>query len=216
MKKVSVLFLAFIMAAALASCSSTQYDETVVTEIVTDENGETVTDENGDAVTEIVTEADDNANESTAQSESGDKADGDSNKTSASEKTTASGSDTIVKQTTAKATTTKVTTTEKPKNREVSVDIIMPYYNGQETEVTVSYKLDGDKKYTSLDPVKTKLNKAGNVMNFELGKLKGNVTVIVNFSGIDLTDNKIVISAQDSKGKITPVTGIEILQGEND
>lgn len=220
MKKAISVLLVLILAFAFASCSSKEYEDTPVTEVVTDENGEAVTDENGKTVTRVVeTESnagkDDSGNKTTQNNGSNN----DSNNAGGNETNAANGNNNNQNKTikTENKEETKKTTTAAPKKREVTVDISLPYYNHEETDITVSYKADGDKKYTELDPVKgVKLDKKGKIESFELGKIKGDVTVVVKFSGIDITNNTIVISADDNKGTIKPVTGIEIINGKDD
>lgn len=224
MKKAISVLLVFILAFAFASCSSKEYEDTPVTEVVTDENGEAVTDENGKTVTRIVETGSNSGNDAsgdkTAQNNgSNNNANGaDGNETNAANSNNNNVNNNQNKTTkTDNKEETKKTTTAAPKKREVTVDISLPYYNHQETDITVSYKADGDKKYTELDPVKgVKLDKKGKIESFELGKIKGDVTVVVKFSGIDITNNTIVISADDNKGTINPVTGIEIINGKDD
>lgn len=220
MKKAISVLLVLILAFAFASCSSKEYEDTPVTEVVTDENGEAVTDENGKTVTRVVeTESnagkDDSGNKTTQNNGSNN----DSNNAGGNETNAANSNNNNQNKTTKTENKeeTKKTTTAAPKKREVTVDISLPYYNHEETDITVSYKADGDKKYTELDPVKgVKLDKKGKIESFELGKIKGDVTVVVKFSGIDITNNTIVISADDNKGTIKPVTGIEIINGKDD
>lgn len=220
MKKAISVLLVLVLAFAFASCSSKEYEDTPVTEVVTDENGEAVTDENGKTVTRVV-ETESNANKDAA----GDKTSqhNDAGNAGSNNETNAANSNNNVNNNQTKTTKTdnkeetKKTTTAAPKKREVTVDISLPYYNHQETDITVSYKADGDKKYTELDPVKgVKLDRKGKIESFELGKIKGDVTVVVKFSGIDITNNTIVINADDNKGTIKPVTGIEIINGKDD
>lgn len=60
MKKFLAIFICLAVIFAFAACSKENRDEKVVTEVVTDENGETVTDEDGKAVTQIVEVTDEN------------------------------------------------------------------------------------------------------------------------------------------------------------
>lgn len=184
----------------------------VVTEVVTNEEGETVTDEEGKPVTQVVTNrvvqnSDNNSNQNNNVNGSGNGG-GNNGSNSGNNGTNSGGGSNSGGNSTSENVTYK--------SRKVTVDVVLPYYNKQETELTLSYKVDGDKNYTKLDPVKVKLDKSGKVESFDLGELKGNVTVTVSFSGITISENTIIINGQDSTGKIKPVTGIEIIDGEDD
>lgn len=216
-----IVVVAAIILAVKGSNSKEEYTDTVVTEVVTDENGETVTDENGDAVTVVVTEkvtdkdgetvTDNNGNavtekvttKTTTTAANNNDSGNNSNSSNNSGNNNNNDSDNDDEE-------------EKPKSRKVTVDVVLPYYNKQETEITVSYRVVGDKDYKKLDPVKVKLDKTGKKESFDLGKLKGDVEVVVSFSGITISENSIVISAKDDSGEIKPVTGIEIIEGQDD
>lgn len=225
-KIISVL-LVITLVLSFAGCKKKQYEDKVVSQIVTDENGEAVTDSKGNAVTEIVTEeatsgADTseassagnsgNTSATEAQKSTSKKAD----KTTQKETKTTQKKKPATKKTTEKQTTKKETTTKAPKKRDVTVEISLPFYNGQETDMIIYFKVKGDKKYTKLDPIKVKLDKVGKKENVVLKDIKGEVTVIMKFDGIDVLQNKVVIGPYEKSGNITPVTGIEILEGEDD
>lgn len=209
-----------------------KYTENTVVEIVTDENGEAVTDENGDVVT-VVSEKEG----SSSTGNSTDKSDGSESSGSGAEQTNSAGGNN------SNQNENEITSAgnngnnggnsgsandetnnngsseaeqEKPKARNVTVDVVLPYYNKQETEVTILYKAEGDEKYSKLEPVKLKLDKSGKKESFDLGELKGEVSVTVTFSGIKISENSITIAANENTGTIKPVTGIEILEGEDD
>lgn len=259
-------FLAVIMIAAIiftfSACSSKEYEDTVVTIPVTDENGEAVTDENGEAVTETVksTEQDADAQDGeTTDGETTEKASGSKTtaKSSGSKTTKKSGSSTTTKknsskttssansgtgstassgtatqQTTAKSTTSKTTTTEatteKHKKREVSVTVKLPFYNKQTTQLSIRYKVDDDKTYTYLefeDPTDKKKKVTYDTVTldgetektYELGKLKGDVTVVIEMTDVKITGNgdTVTIPYNESSATLKPYMGIEILQGED-
>lgn len=248
MKKILAVLMVLSMIFALSACASKEYKDTVVTIPVTDENGKEVTDEAGKVVTEIVTEestdgesskseessssADNSSKETTkkssktttAKSNSKDKTSASAaNSNGSSEKTTSADKD-AVKET--EKTTTTEATTEKPKKRQVSVQIVLPYYNDLETKLSVSYKTDDDKKYTRLEfenpeNKKEKLTyetvklDGKTVKTYDLGEMKGDVTVKIGMTGVDITEETIIIPASESTGTIIPVTGIEMMQGED-
>lgn len=265
MKKTLAVLMAILIVATFAACSSAEYEDTVVTAVVTDENGETVTDENGEVVTEIVStdsqddtdadsdDGDSNSAETTASGDSDAESDDGEDSSSTTKKSSSSNSKTTTKKgettksaesdndgdseettkaTTKTTTTTKKTTTTeeettKAKKREVTVKVVIPYYNDQQTKLSIRYKVEGDDKYTVLemeDPSDSKntleyeaVTLDGNtVKEYSLGKLKGKVTVKVLMSGIDLSENTAVIEADESSATIKPQTGIEILKGDDD
>lgn len=243
-KKIVIIVAVIVIIAAIITAiilivnksnKDKEYIDTVVTEIVTDDNGERVTDEQGEIVTQVVTEVvtnedgetvtdkegkpvtqivtnrvdqngDNNSNQNNNVNGGGNGGNNGSN--SGNNGTDSGGGSNSGENSTSENVTYK--------SRKVTVDVVLPYYNKQETELTLSYKVDGDKNYKKLDPVKVKLDKSGKVESFDLGELKGNVTVTVSFSGITISENTIIINGQDSTGKIKPVTGIEIIDGEDD
>ncbi len=222
MKKTMSVLLAVIavltMTLSLASCSKKEYTDTPVdaqasTEIVTDENGETVTDENGKVVTkEITSSAENNTTEKNGKEETTEK------KTEKSDKTTKASTGKTTEKSTAKKTTTsttKLTTTEKPKKREVTVTVQLPYYNNETHDMTVYYKLPKDEKYTKLEPQEVVLD--GSEVKVKLGKLKGDVKVIVKLSDMNnISDNTATVKSNENSCKIVIVTGIEMLDGGMD
>lgn len=231
---VVIVVVAVVVILTSNSSKEEKYTENTVVEIVTDENGEAVTDENGDVVT-VVSEkegfsstgnstdesdgsessgsgaeqtnaaggnnSNQNGNEITSAGNNGNNGGNSGNNSSAADETNNSSSE---------------AEQEKPKARNVTVDVVLPYYNKQETEVTVLYKAEGDEKYSKLEPLKLKLDKSGKKESFDLGELKGEVSVTVTFSGIKISENSITIPANENTGTIRPVTGIEILEGEDD
>ncbi|MGN1328635.1 MAG: hypothetical protein ACI4V4_02940, partial [Eubacterium sp.] len=212
----------------------------VVTEIVTEnstaeasskaENDDNSTEKNSKETTnkssKTTTAASKKNDVSTSSSSS-------SNSESSSENAVASGKETTVANSDSKATTQTTTsaitetTTEKSEKREVTVQIELPFYNDLETKLSVSYKAAEDKKYTKLEfenptDKKEKLTyetvrlDGKTVKTYELGKIKGDVTVKISMTGVDLSNETIVIPASESTGTISPVTGIEMMQGEDD
>lgn len=226
----AVAAVAVIVAVVIAATNSSddeKYTNNTVVEIVTDENGEAVTDENGDVVTVVSEKASASASDSTAGNSNGNSASGsdDSTSNTAGNGNTSNqngggnsgaASDTTAGSTAGENNDKDEPESEKPKARNVTVDIVLPYYNKQETEITILYKAEGDSKYSKLEPVKVKLDKSGKKESFDLGELKGAVDVTVTFSGIKITENSITISASENTGTIRPATGIEILEGEDD
>jgi len=134
------------------------------------------------------------------------------------EKTTAKKDDSKNK-TTEKTTSATKPVTQKPKKRMVKINVELPFYNNVKTTMTVSYKVEGDKEFKQLEPKKIVLDGA-KVVQCEIGKLKGKVTVKVALKGIKLTNNVVEFEStydgEDQEKTISVVTGIEAMQGEND
>ncbi|MGN0521153.1 MAG: hypothetical protein ACI4IQ_00800 [Eubacterium sp.] len=137
------------------------------------------------------------------------------NKTSTTQKQTTNKATTKAQTTTEKETTTQTTT--KSKRREIKVNVKLPFYNNIESEITVSYRVVGDKNYKELDSETVVLD-GTTVKTYSLGKLKGDVEVIVKLSGVDITGNTITVPAsdEDQEVEITPATGIEVMNGVDD
>lgn len=219
MKKILAIIMVVSVIFAFVGCSSKKYEDKLVTVAVTDENGEEVTDENGNVVTEVLqtTEEDKqsskNDDSTSATSENTTKKSNGSNKTSdttkKADKTTAK---TTTKKTAEKTTEKTTEETTKAKKRQVSVVVKYPYYNAKKTTVTVAYKLEGDKEYTKLDPQVIILDKVQTV-TYDLGKLKGKVSVVVNIKGVTVTPgtNKGVIEANENTLNLDISTGIEVI-----
>lgn len=233
MKKYIAIILAVVviitMTFALSACKKDESAD-LKTKVVTNEAGEVVTDENGNQVTEkmnitedIPDDKDDTDVVKPGPAASSDttvsKKEKDSKKSSkkAGKTTTNSSGKPTAKTTTKKDTTTKKeTTTAKPKKRKVSVTVNLPYYNNETHEMTVWYKVLGeDKEYTKLDPQDVVLNNTS--VEVDLGKLKGDVRVVVKLNGMpNISDNKVTIKSNETHGQITIVTGIEMLDGGMD
>ena len=239
MKKVIIsISLIMVIILVFTACKSAQYVDTPATIPVTDENGEAVTDENGEVVTEVVTVAvtDENGKEVTdengkvvtevvtrRENTTSSKQDSSSdNKTSAglsqdSGSNNGSGT-TTTKQSGNKnqgTTTTKPTTTAKATKRDVTITVNLPYYNGNTTDLTLYYKADGDKKDTKLETRSVTLDKNGKKETFKIEGVKGAVYAYIELDGISVASysNSVTVSAGEKEGSITPVTGIEIIDG---
>lgn len=237
MKKIISVLSVFVIVMGLAACTSTQYVDTPVTAVVTDKNGEAVTDDKGNNVTEVVTDeqgntvtekvtankdASSSTNNTTAPSKkvTGNSSTSKANSTTGKangEKETSTTKSSTQKQTTTKkqttTTTTKPTTTARPKKRDVTITVELPYYNEQETELTVFYKVKGDKKYTELETREIVLDSSKNKEKFEIKKIKGDILVYVKLKDINTTHSSIVIPASENSGVVKPITGIEIIDG---
>ena len=215
MKKVLAVLMAVSIVFALSGCASKEYKDTAVTIPVTDENGKEVTDKNGKVVTELSTtakeEKKDNENkkeekESTLSKEK-KKEKKDNKNTTKSNKN----------KTTKKATTTtKKVTTTKPKKRDILLRVEVPFYNDQETEITVRYRAKGDKKYKTLEIKDNKivLDKSPLVLNYKIKDVKDYVDIVVTLKGIDVTYNRVRVKAEEKTATIKLVTGIEVLEPE--
>lgn len=206
----------------------TDKEGTVVTEIVTEESTEGDTSKSEESSSSAESSSKETTKKSTkktttAKSNSKNKTSTSAAKTNGSSDKTTPADKEAVKET---EKTTTETTTEKPKKRKVSVKIVLPYYNDLETKLSVSYKTDDDKKYTRLEfenpeNKKEKLTyetvklDGKTVKTYDLGEMKGDVTVKIGMTGVDITDETIIIPASESTGTITPVTGIEMMQGED-
>lgn len=223
MKKVISVSLIVALLFAFTACSSKEYKDIPVT----DENGQTVTDENGDVVTERIKADKDSEDEqessdtSTGTTAAGGQSDSDSQNSSNNSGSNGSGSGTTAGNSGSgttqvnnnKETTTANTTTAKPKKRDIDVTVVLPFYNKDETKLTVYYMVDGDKKYTKLETRDVVLDKYGKKEDFKIENVKGKVTVKVEFEGITITNDTEEVAANEDSVKIKPVTGIEIMEG---
>lgn len=222
MKKVISVSLIVALLFAFSACSSKEYKDIPVT----DENGQTVTDENGDVVTERIKadkeeDEQDSSDTSTGTTAAGGQSDSDSQNSSNNSGSNGSGSGTTAGNSGSgttqvnnnKETTTANTTTAKPKKRDIDVTVVLPFYNKDETKLTVYYMVDGDKKYTKLETRDVVLDKYGKKEDFKIENVKGKVTVKVEFEGITITNDTEEVAANEDSVKIKPVTGIEIMEG---
>lgn len=224
MKKVISVSLIVALLFAFTACSSKEYKDIPVT----DENGQTVTDENGDVVTERIKADKDSedeqessntsagttaaGNQNNSDSQNSSKNSGSASGTTAGNSGSGSGSAQVNNN---KETTTEKTTTAKPKKRDIDVAVVLPFYNGEKTKLTVYYMVDGDKKYTKLETREVELKdyKFSNEEKFIIKNVKGKVTVKVEFEGITITNDTKEVAANEDSVQIKPVTGIEIMEG---
>lgn len=255
MKKLLAILLVISIVVAFAACSSKEYKEVAVTAPVTNEAGEPVTNADGTVVTEVVTDESGKHLTETVQSNT-DADDTVVGTTKGSKNTTSKKSEATTKKssskkdetsgakeptsgkndtTSKKETTTKETTTEKPKKRDVTVDILIPYINLDKAELKVKYAYkkdngetvtqyyefdDPDKKFGKLD-YKAVTMDGKTVVTCVLENIKGNVTVrcelfdIDTSKNVELSDNVIKIGAYEDEGTIKPYSGIENLIGED-
>ncbi len=199
MKKrvIIALLLAVVMLFGFTACKQKESPVDMVT--VTDENGEPVTDENGNAVTQPAT------TNASADTDTGTTAGGSAGGSGSG---SGSGSGGSSQETTKPDTTKKDETTTKPKKREVTATVELPFYNNTKAVMHSAYKADGDSKYTYLDDVDVVFD-GDSTVELELGKIKGDITVWVEFEGVDIKDNYFVITADKDNIVITPVTSIE-------
>lgn len=252
MKKVISVSMVIAMIFILSACSSAEYTETPVTEIVTDENGETVTDAQGNAVTEVVTDengntktetkknitASDNGKNTTASKNDSQNNDGNnggnsgnnggngnsgnSNNSGSNNGNNQGGNGSDNNNASDKDDPTQPTEKpEKPKKRDVTITVNLPYYNGKETKLTLYYKVEDDKEYTAFEPVELKLDNKGDnkKQEFKIEDVKGEIYAYIELEGVPITHNSITIPATGENqyaGTITPVTGIEIMDGGMD
>lgn len=229
MKKVISASMAIVILLSFAACSSAEYTDTPVTVAVTDENGEEVTDKDGKAVTEIVEESSqaDSQDESTASNSGGSNASDSSDSGNSSDSGSSSGGNANTQggsntasgggsagsdSTTKKSASDSTTTTAAPKKRDIDVTVNLPYFNEIETELTVFYKVDGDKKYTKLETEEVVLDKVKK-KTYTIKKVKGEVTVYVELKDISATQCDAIVKADETRVTISPVTGIEVLDG---
>ncbi|MDE6154838.1 MAG: hypothetical protein K2F67_00200, partial [Eubacterium sp.] len=218
MKKVISVSMVIAMIFILSACSSAEYTETPVTVAVTDENGEVVTDAQGNTVTEVVTDENGNAKTETKKnitvkesknttaasndSQNNNNNDGNSANNGGSGNSGNSnngsnnnqgGNGSNGNNTTAKDDTTKPT--EKPKKRDVTITVNLPYYNEKPTKLTLYYKVGDDKEYTAFDPVELVLDGKGNnkKQEFTIEDVKGEIHAYIELEGIVITHNDVTI-----------------------
>lgn len=131
------------------------------------------------------------------------------------EKTTNKTTEKENEKTTEKETTTEATT--KSKKRDITVNVKLPYYNDIESEIKVSYRVVGDKKFKQLDAEEIVLD-GKTVKTSVIKKIKGDVEIVVTLKGVSLTANTQTVAASDEDQEITmiPATGIEAMNGEDD
>lgn len=246
MKKVISVSMVIAMIFALSACSAAEYTETPVTVAVTDENGEVVTDAQGNTVTEVVTDESGNAKTETkknitvkeGKTTTTEKSNGQNNDNNSGNGSNNGGNNGNSgdnnnngnnqggngsnNNTTGKDDTTKPT--EKPKKRDVTINVVLPFYNGVDTNLTLFYSVDGGKE-TELETRAVKLendNFGKNIIEkFVIEDVKGEIDAYIVFKDKDvaITKNSVKVEAtgdNSQEGTIKPVTGIEIMDGGMD
>ena len=169
MKKIIAVLMVLTIVLAFAGCKSKEYQDTVVTIPVTDENGETVTDKDGNVVTEVSTEAQGNSESSTAdekqQSDSKDnknettKSNADGKEDTTEKKNNGSGGSGTTKPT-GNSTTKPTEAPTKSKKRDIHLVVNVPTYTPLDTEMVIQYRVEGDKKFEELTKEDVKLGTA--------------------------------------------------------
>jgi cytoskeletal protein RodZ len=209
MKKVLSVLMVLAILLAFAGCSS-KTDE----EVANTDTSSTVEQGDGEDTSATVGE-DESKNENASSTSNANQT------TSKSESTTASANTTA---TTQKATTKKQTTTTTKKDetttkRKIKLTVEYPYHNAEKTKVTIEYKLskDSDKKYKTLvEDEEITLDKL-QTKTYEIkDQLVGDVDIRITLDGVELLENKFVISGKDSESKIQLAAGVEMLDGGMD
>lgn len=122
--------------------------------------------------------------------------------------------------------TTEQSTTEKPKAREVFLFVELPNKSNIESKLYVRYKRIDEKEYEHLmfedkaDKKKevdydiVKLD-GKTVKKYSLGKIKGDVKVVIHFSEAEISNetNSVVIKSDEDRGTISPVVGVDVVDG---
>lgn len=223
MKKIIAVFMVLIIVLAFAGCKSKEYQDTVVTIPVTDENGETVTDKDGNVVTEVSTEAQDNSESSTADDKQQTASKNNKNETTKSnsggkndtteKKNNGSGGNGTTKPT-GNSTTKPTEAPTKSKKRDIHLVVNVPTYTPLDTEMVIQYRVEGDKKFEELTKEDVKLGTAF-TKEYDIKNVKGAVEFIITIDGVGITNNKFTVEAsdRDQTHEITLVTGIEVVEG---
>lgn len=223
MKKIIAVLMVLTIVLAFAGCKSKEYQDTVVTIPVTDENGETVTDKDGNVVTEVSTEAQGNSEISTAdekqQSDSKDnknettKTNSDGKEDTTEKKNNGSGGSGTTKPT-GNSTTKPTEAPTKSKKRDIHLVVNVPTYTPLDTEMVIQYRVEGDKKFEELTKEDVKLGTAF-TKEYDISNKKGAVEFIITIDGVGITNNKFTVEAsdRDQTHEITLVTGIEVVEG---
>lgn len=223
MKKIIAVLMVLTIVLAFAGCKSKEYQDTVVTIPVTDENGETVTDKDGNVVTEVSTEAQGNSESSTAdekqQSDSKDnknettKSNADDKEDTTEKKNNGSGGSGTTKPT-GNSTTKPTEAPTKSKKRDIHLVVNVPTYTPLDTEMVIQYRVEGDKKFEELTKEDVKLGTAF-TKEYDIKNVKGAVEFIITIDGVGITNNKFTVEAsdRDQTHEITLVTGIEVVEG---
>lgn len=223
MKKIIAVLMVLTIVLAFAGCKSKEYQDTVVTIPVTDENGETVTDKDGNVVTEVSTEAQGNSESSTAdekqQSDSKNnknettKSNADGKEDTTEKKNNGSGGSGTTKPT-GNSTTKPTEAPTKSKKRDIHLVVNVPTYTPLDTEMVIQYRVEGDKKFEELTKEDVKLGTAF-TKEYDIKNVKGAVEFIITIDGVGITNNKFTVEAsdRDQTHEITLVTGIEVVEG---
>lgn len=223
MKKIIAVLMVLTIVLAFAGCKSKEYQDTVVTIPVTDENGETVTDKDGNVVTEVSTEAQDNSESSTADDKQQTASKNNKNETTKSnsggkndtteKKNNGSGGNGTTKPT-GNSTTKPTEAPTKSKKRDIHLVVNVPTYTPLDTEMVIQYRVEGDKKFEELTKEDVKLGTAF-TKEYDIKNVKGAVEFIITIDGVGITNNKFTVEAsdRDQTHEITLVTGIEVVEG---
>lgn len=223
MKKIIAVLMVLTIVLAFAGCKSKEYQDTVVTIPVTDENGETVTDKDGNVVTEVSTEAQGNSESSTAdekqQSDSKNnknettKSNSDGKEDTTEKKNNGSGGSGTTKPT-GNSTTKPTEAPTKSKKRDIHLVVNVPTYTPLDTEMVIQYRVEGDKKFEELTKEDVTLGTAF-TRKYDIENVKGAVEFIITIDGVGITNNKFTVEAsdRDQTHEITLVTGIEVVEG---
>lgn len=242
MKKVISILMAVLMimsvAFVFASCSSKKYKDTDATLPSSAVQSETVTNSNGETVhaTQSTNQnSNSNGKDSKTTTQKANKSDKNTvakkDKSSKKEKTTKKNSAQKATKKDEKADeissqATEQSTTEKPKSREVFLFVELPNKSNIESKLYVRYKRIDDKKYEHLmfedkaDKKKevdydiVKLD-GKTVKKYSLGKIKGDVKVVIHFSEAEISNetNSVVIKSNEDRGTISPVAGVDVVDG---
>lgn len=224
MKKIIAVLMVLTIVLAFAGCKSKEYQDTVVTIPVTDENGETVTDKDGNVVTEVSTEAQDNSESSTADDKQQTASKNNKNETTKSnsgggqnnttqKNNNGSGGNGTTKPT-GNSTTKPTEAPTKSKKRDIHLVVNVPTYTPLDTEMVIQYRVEGDKKFEELTKEDVKLGTAF-TKEYDIKNVKGAVEFIITIDGVGITNNKFTVEAsdRDQTHEIKLVTGIEVVEG---
>lgn len=224
MKKIIAVLMVLTIVLAFAGCKSKEYQDTVVTIPVTDENGETVTDKDGNVVTEVSTEAQDNSESSKADEKQ--QSDSKNNKNETTKSNSGGGQNNTTQKNnngsggngttkpTGNSTTKPTEAPTKSKKRDIHLVVNVPTYTPLDTEMVIQYRVEGDKKFEELTKEDVKLGTAF-TKEYDIKNVKGAVEFIITIDGVGITNNKFTVEAsdRDQTHEITLVTGIEVVEG---
>lgn len=236
MKKIIAVLMVLSVVLAFAGCKSKEYQDTVVTIPVTDENGETVTDKDGKVVTEISTEAQistkgsdskdstkqssaaaaNGSSETTKQNSGGNATENKNNSNNSgnsNNNNSNNGGSGNTEKPTVQTTTKPTEAPTKSKKRDIHLVVHFPTYTPSEAEMVVKYRVDGG-KFEELAKDKVQIGEAF-TKEYDLKKVKGAVEFIITVGDIDVTNNRFTVesSDKDQTHEITLVTGIEVVEG---